>query len=70
VGYKVNDAYADYLAMNKPSQLTRQQVNSIKEKNSGAPISTEKIAIDGKGTFSKEFKISENDVIFINLIKQ
>lgn len=32
VGYKVNDAFASYLAMNKPSQLTRQQVNSIKEK--------------------------------------
>ena len=70
VGYKVNDAYADYLAMNKPSQLTREQVNSIKEKNNGAPISTEKITIDGKGTFSKEFKINENDVFFLNLIKQ
>ncbi|SFD34748.1 GH39 family glycosyl hydrolase [Flavobacterium phragmitis] len=70
VGYKVNDAYADYLAMNKPSQLTREQVNSIKEKNNGAPISTEKVTIDGKGTFSKEFKINENDVFFLNLIKQ
>ena len=70
VGYKVNDAYADYLAMNKPSQLTREQVNSIKEKNNGAPISTEKITIDGKGIFSKEFKINENDVFFLNLIKQ
>jgi len=66
----VNDAYADYLAMNKPSQLTREQVNSIKEKNNGTPISTEKITIDGKGTFSREFKINENDVIMLNLIKQ
>jgi len=56
--------------MNKPSQLTRQQVNSLKEKNNGAPIATEKITIDGKGTFSREFKINENDVFFLNLIKQ
>ncbi|QLC67063.1 glycoside hydrolase [Flavobacterium sp. LPB0248] len=70
VGYKMNDAYADYLAMNKPSQLTREQVNSIKEKNNGAPIATEKITIDAKGTFSREFKINENDVVMLNLIKQ
>jgi xylan 1,4-beta-xylosidase len=70
VGYKVNDAYADYLTMNKPSQLTREQVNSIKKKNNGAPISTEKITIDGKGTFSREFTINENDVVMLNLIKQ
>ncbi len=70
VGYKVNDAYADYLTLNKPSQLTREQVNFIKAKNNGAPISTEKITIDGKGTFSREFKINENDVVMLNLIKQ
>ncbi|MRX69131.1 xylan 1,4-beta-xylosidase [Flavobacterium resistens] len=70
VGYKVNDAYTDYLTLKKPSQLTREQVNSIKEKNNGAPISTEKITIDAKGNFSRDFKINENDVIFLNLIKQ
>ena len=70
VGYKSNDAYADYLSLNKPSQLTREQVNSIKAKNNGAPIATEKITVDSKGTFSRDFKISENDVILLNLIKQ
>jgi xylan 1,4-beta-xylosidase len=70
VGYKANDAYADYLAMGKPSQLTREQVNSIKEKNNGAPIAVEKITIDAKGNFSREIKINENDVVFLNLIKQ
>jgi xylan 1,4-beta-xylosidase len=70
VGYKANDAYADYLAMGKPTQLTREQVKSIKEKNNGALIATEKVAINAKGTFSKEYKINENDVVLFNFVKQ
>ena len=70
VGYKVNDVYAYYLALNKPNQLTREQVNAMKKKNNGDPIATEKITIDAKGTFSREFKINENDVVFLNLVKQ
>lgn len=69
VGYKVNDVYADYLAMNKPSQLTKQQVESMKANTTGAPIQTEKITIDSKGSFRKDYKINENDVVLFNLIK-
>ncbi len=69
VGYKSNDAYADYLAMGKPSQLTREQVNTIKQKNNGALMATEKVTIDAKGTFSKDFKINENDVFLLNFVK-
>ncbi len=70
VGYKNNDAYADYLAMGRPSQLTLEQVKSIKQKNNGNPVSTEKITIDSNGTYSKIFKINENDVVMFNFIKQ
>jgi xylan 1,4-beta-xylosidase len=70
VGYKVNDAYADYLALGKPSQLTKEQVKSIKEKNNGALIATEKVTINAKGTFSKDYKINENDVVLFNFVKQ
>lgn len=69
VGYKTNDAYADYLAMGKPSQLTKQQVETIKKKNNGALIASEKITIDAKGTLSKDIKINENDVFLLNLLK-
>jgi xylan 1,4-beta-xylosidase len=69
VGYKSNDAYADYLAMGKPSQLTREQVNTIKQKNNGTLWGSEKVNIDAKGTFSKEFKINENDVFLFNFVK-
>ena len=70
VGYKTNDVFSDYLAMNKPSQLTLQQVKTLKEKNNTALITTEKISIDSKGVFSKDFKINENDVFLFNLVKQ
>lgn len=70
VGYNENDAYTTYLGMKKPSQLTIQQVNEIKEKNSGAPISTEFIKIDSKGNFTKNISINENDVYLLNLIRK
>ena len=70
VGYKVNDVFTDYLGMNKPNQLTKQQVNTLKEKNNGAPISTETVKVDANGIYKKDFKINENDVLLLNFIKQ
>ncbi|HSC55295.1 MAG TPA: hypothetical protein VLC98_16805 [Phnomibacter sp.] len=70
VGYRVNDAYSTYLDMQKPSQLTAQQVNEIKQKNSGAPVLTETIKVNGKSTFSKTIPLRENDVYLLNFVKQ
>ena len=70
VGYKVNDAYTEYFEMNKPNQLTIQQVNTLKQKNNGEPIATEKVIIDSKGIYSKDFNINENDVLLLNFVKQ
>jgi xylan 1,4-beta-xylosidase len=69
IGYKVNDAYSSYLAMGKPNQLTKQQVEQIKKANNGSPISTEDIIIDASGIFLKELEIRENDVFLLNIIK-
>ena len=70
VGYKVNDVFTNYLGMNKPNQLTKQQVNTLKEKNNGAPIATETVTIDANGMYKKDFKMNENDVLLLNFIKQ
>jgi xylan 1,4-beta-xylosidase len=70
VGYKINDAYSDYLALGKPNQLTREQVKSIKQKNNGNPVTIEKITIDSNGNYSKKIKINENDVVMFNFVKQ
>ena len=70
VGYKVNDVFTDYLGMNKPNQLTKQQVNTLKEKNNGLAIATELVTIDAKGIYNKDFNINENDVVLLNFVKQ
>ncbi|MGB3007006.1 MAG: glycoside hydrolase, partial [Chitinophagaceae bacterium] len=68
VGYRENDAYTSYLDMGKPARLNKQQVEKLKSKNNGAPVVREIISV--KNNFSKELELRENDVLFINLIKQ
>lgn len=67
IGYQVNDAYSTYLSIGKPNQITKQQVEQIKEKNNGAPVSSEAIKITNKGIFSHELKIRENEVVLVSL---
>jgi xylan 1,4-beta-xylosidase len=69
VGFRVNDAYSTYLAMNKPKQLTKQQVDQIKKFNNGSPVSKENFRINSSRVFSKELEIRENDVFLFDLIK-
>ena len=70
VGYKVNDVFTDYLGMNKPNQLTKEQVKTLKEKNSGEVYKTENVTVDSNGKFSKDITMNENDVYLFNFIKQ
>lgn len=69
VGYRVNDAYTTYIDLGKPNQLSKEQVNIIKKKNSGMPINSEIITIDGRGEFTKSTTLRQNDVIMYELIK-
>jgi xylan 1,4-beta-xylosidase len=69
VGYRCNDAYTSYLDLGRPNQLTRQQVDQIKLQNSGAPVYTEIIKIQGGKNFSKVLDLRENDVFLIQLNK-
>ena len=66
VGYKVNDAYATYCQIGSPAQLTKEQVNSIKQVNKCAPVQNEIVEIKN-GAFQKELAIRENDVFLIKL---
>jgi len=70
IGYKSNDVYSTYLGMNKPSQLTREQVKILKEQNNGQPKEKKNITIDSSGKFSVELPLRENDVYLFNLIKK
>jgi xylan 1,4-beta-xylosidase len=69
IGYHSNDAYSTYLAMGKPTQLTKQQVEQIKSQNDGSAVLKEIVTIKTGTPFLKELEIRENDVFFLNLIK-
>jgi xylan 1,4-beta-xylosidase len=70
IGYKTNDAYSTYLSMGRPKQLTKEQVEIIKQKNNGQPIATEKISCKNHQAFKKEMAINENDVFLLYFEKQ
>lgn len=70
IGYKSNDVYSTYLSMDKPSQLTRDQVKTLKEQNNGQPKEAKNITVDHSGKFSIELSLRENDVYLFNLIKK
>jgi len=69
VGYKVNDAYASFIDLKSPSQLTKEQVAFIKNQNDNHPISTQIIQIKGDGKFEQQFPMRENDVLFLSMKK-
>jgi len=69
IGYRFNDAFSSYLTMKKPAQLSKQQVNEIKQSNSGAPLSKVVVQIGADGVFNKEIQLRENDVYLLQLKK-
>ncbi|HKN81908.1 MAG TPA: hypothetical protein VJW17_00660 [Pyrinomonadaceae bacterium] len=69
VGYGINDIYTDYLRMGSPSTLTREQVRTLAERNSGRPISIEPVAVRDAGVFSRDLVLRENDVYFLTLTR-
>jgi xylan 1,4-beta-xylosidase len=68
IGYGLNDAFSDYLAIGAPSQLTPAQVRFLKEKDSGAPVLQDSVTVTG-GTWTDTFPIRTNDVYEIVLRK-
>ncbi|MGD0037638.1 MAG: glycoside hydrolase [Bacteroidota bacterium] len=69
VGYHINDSYSSYLALNKPKQFTKQQVEQIKKLNDGSPVYHEIVKVKTDAPFVKELDLRENDVFLLNMIK-
>jgi xylan 1,4-beta-xylosidase len=62
VGYRVNDVQAAWRDMGSPSQLTRDQVLTLRKASSGRPAIDEKVAVGDDGQFVRDFELRENDV--------
>ena len=67
VGYRSNDAHTAYIDMKRPSQLSREQVATLRELASGKPFVDEKITIGADGTFERSYPLRQNDVIQVCL---
>ncbi len=69
VGYRINDPYADYLDLGRPSQLTRPEVARIKERNNGKPVHIETVYLKSGETLAREYAVRENDVYLVTVEK-
>jgi xylan 1,4-beta-xylosidase len=67
-GYGANDVFTSYLHLGSPSQLTRAQVESLRQQSSGKPETTETIQIEDGKPFTRTFHLRQNDVYFVKLL--
>jgi len=70
VGYRINDPYAEYFDLGRPSQLTREQVAKIKAKANGKPAHEGVVEVRRDGAFKKAFPMRENDVYLVRMEPQ
>ncbi|MCU4166682.1 GH39 family glycosyl hydrolase [Carboxylicivirga caseinilyticus] len=69
IGYLNNDPYTLYAQLNRPDQLTKRQVEFLKQNSDGKPFQSELIKIDSKGKWDKTFPLRENDVYLVTFKK-
>ncbi len=67
IGFQQNDPYSAYLNMGAPSQLTRAQVDQLKQQATGAPDQEKDITVGANGTWEADFPMRENEVVFAKL---
>lgn len=67
VGYRVNDAYAAYMDLGFPRQLTRAQVAQINAATTGQPREQSTVTIRTDGIFDRQMPLRENDVFLLTL---
>jgi xylan 1,4-beta-xylosidase len=68
-GYRNNDPYADYIDMGRPANLTRQQVQTIKDNNDNRPVFSDVMTVGKDGVLKHSLELRENDVYFITINK-
>lgn len=68
-GYRANDPYATYRDLNSPAQLSKNQLEAIKDLNNGSPVDSRLITVKSDGNFTIEFPLRENDVMLCTLEK-
>jgi xylan 1,4-beta-xylosidase len=68
-GYGLNDPYTSYLQMGAPSQLTKKEVELIKQKDNDSPIMSKTVVVTAQKLLEESFDLFENDVILVTFKK-
>jgi xylan 1,4-beta-xylosidase len=69
VGYRVNDVQAAWRDLGSPAQLTRAQVQTLRQASAGTPVLDEQVTVGADGTFARPFEMRENDVWLVQLTR-
>lgn len=69
IGYRHNDPYTLYYDLGRPNQLTKQQVEFLKDNSSDKPEVSKLIDIKSDGTFNEKVEMRENDVYMFCISK-
>jgi len=67
VGYRSNDVQSAWRDLGSPGQLTRAQVETLRQASAGAPVFEENVTVAADGAFAHTFPMRENDVWLIEL---
>ncbi len=68
VGYQQNDPYTAYLKMGKPAQISKAEVSELSRFYTALPAGKMRVNIRN-GYYEQELKISENDLVFVKLVR-
>lgn len=69
IGYQYNDPFTWYCGLQKPEQLTKEQVTYLKDNSTGDAETYELIQVGKDGKFKRKIPIRENDVYLLEFIK-
>jgi xylan 1,4-beta-xylosidase len=67
VGYRANDVQSAWRDLGSPGQLTRAQVQTLRQASAGPPVMDQKVDVLADGRFSGHFDLRENDVWLVEL---
>jgi xylan 1,4-beta-xylosidase len=70
VGYRANDVQTAWRDLGSPAQLSRTQLETLRQASAGAPTIDERVEIGADGVFVRDFAMRENDVWFVELRPQ
>lgn len=68
VGYRANDVQSAWRDLGSPAQLTRAQVQALREASAGRPVIDARVKVGADGRLVHTFPMRENDVWLVEVV--